>query len=85
VEIRLALSLPRDELSIPVVRKTGGLADTIENLSDDGSTGNGFMFEHYTGEAFLSSLKRSVETYQNQSVWRPLVARATLDWVFEQG
>lgn len=62
--------------SIPVVRKTGGLADTIVNLSEDASTGNGFMFEHYTGEAFLASLKRSVEAYKNEADWQRLVVRA---------
>jgi starch synthase len=62
--------------SIPVVRKTGGLADTIEDLSEDGSTGNGFVFEHYTGEAFLTSLRRSADVYRDHKVWRALMVRA---------
>jgi starch synthase len=59
-----------------VVRKTGGLADTIENLSGDGSKGNGFMFEQYTGEAFLGSLRQSADSFRNQPLWKNLVVRA---------
>lgn len=62
--------------TIPVVRKTGGLADTISPLSEDGSTGNGFVFEHYTGDGFLWALRKGVEAYHQKDLWRNLVARA---------
>ncbi len=62
--------------TIPVVRKTGGLGDTIRNLSLDGTTGNGFVFEPYQAEAFLGSLQEALAAYQKPEVWRPLVQRA---------
>lgn len=46
--------------TIPIVRKTGGLADTVR----DGKTG--FVFKHYTKEDFLSAIRRAVDIYYNQ-------------------
>jgi starch synthase len=62
--------------SIPVVRKTGGLADTITHVSSGLSTGNGFVFEHYTGEGFLWALREAAQSFQDQAAWRRLVTRA---------
>jgi starch synthase len=47
--------------SVPVVRATGGLADTVSNY-DDGS-GTGFLFEEYSPEAFWRALSRALELY----------------------
>ena len=49
--------------TIPLVRKTGGLADTVENLSLDGKKGTGFVFEDYRGEDLLFVIKRAVEAF----------------------
>ncbi len=61
--------------TVPVVRKTGGLADTIEDLSADGKTGNGFVFEEYSGSALLGTLRRAAEAYGQPKVWKALVQR----------
>lgn len=51
--------------TIPIVRKTGGLADTVK----DGKTG--FVFKDYKKEEFLKAIGRAVETYYNdKSHWR---------------
>jgi starch synthase len=62
--------------SIPLVRKTGGLADTVENLSLDGKKGTGFVFENYRGEELLFTLKRAVEAFHQPKLWKELVQRA---------
>lgn len=57
--------------TVPVVRETGGLADTVANF--DGRKGNGFTFSNYSGEALLIAIKRACETYQNQDAWRQIM------------
>ncbi|HLB95350.1 MAG TPA: glycogen synthase [Patescibacteria group bacterium] len=53
--------------TIPIVRKTGGLADTVR----DGYTG--FVFNHYDKDAFLWAIRRTVDVYYNQKEhWRKM-------------
>lgn len=57
----------------PVVRKTGGLADTIEDATPDalaGGTANGFVFEDYTPAALLDAITRALAAFQKPDVWR---------------
>ena len=60
--------------SIPVVRETGGLKDSIQD-SGDGS-GNGFTFSHYHSGDMLHALRRALAGYENKEGWAVLVARA---------
>lgn len=64
--------------TIPIVRKTGGLADTVR----DGYTG--FVFRHYDKHAFLWAIQRAVEVYYNQKdFWRKMqirVMRKDFSW-----
>ncbi len=62
--------------TIPLVRKTGGLADTVENLSLDGKKGTGFVFENYKGADLLFTIKRGVEAFHQPKLWSDLVERA---------
>jgi starch synthase len=62
--------------TVPLVRRTGGLADTVENLSPDGKKGTGFVFEEYRGRELLATLKRAVEAYAQPKLWADLVGRA---------
>ena len=57
--------------TIPIVRQTGGLTDTVR----DGYTG--FVFRHYDKNAFLWALGRAVDVYYNQKDhWRSMQIRA---------
>lgn len=57
--------------TIPIVRKTGGLADTVR----DGHTG--FVFRHYDKNAFLWAIRRAVDIYYNQKdYWRKMQINA---------
>jgi starch synthase len=61
--------------TIPVVRRTGGLADTVqdysESASDSSGVGTGFRFDDFSGEAFLGAIERALTLYRDSS---PLVA-----------
>ena len=62
--------------TVPIVRKTGGLADTIQDwdeLSYQGiDTGNGFSFYDYSGYALFSSVKRGIDTYLYKDTWNKI-------------
>ena len=62
--------------TIPVVRKTGGLADTIEEFNPDTGEGNGFLFTGFTPTEFLDAIKRALACYKRPEVWSPLVKKA---------
>lgn len=67
--------------AIPVVRRTGGLADTVRDVSPDLAEGTGFVFEQYDPEALLETLRRAASAYREEAPvsagsWRRLVQRA---------
>lgn len=62
--------------SIPIVRETGGLADTIRNFDPKTGTGNGFSFREYTPEALLDAAERALKIYENEEEWHALVRNA---------
>ncbi|MCH5163455.1 MAG: glycogen synthase [Clostridiales bacterium] len=55
--------------SVPVVRATGGLKDSIINYDQEG--GNGFLFEKYATEDFLFAVKKAIELYHTPS-WQEI-------------
>ncbi len=61
--------------SVPIVRSTGGLADTVEDYDPATGRGNGFAFSDYSEEALLGAVERATKTYRRQDVWRTLMER----------
>src|SRR4029077_2358385 len=62
--------------TVPVVHATGGLADTITNLTEAtlaNATANGFSFDQYTPKALAEALDRACRAYANRQVWLQLV------------
>jgi starch synthase len=57
--------------TIPIVRATGGLEDTIEDVQ--GSSGTGFKFKQYTAADMLKAIQRAVAAYRDQPSWRKLM------------
>jgi len=53
--------------TVPVVRATGGLDDTIEAF--DGTSGTGFKFHEYTGAALLDAIGRALEAFRWPRLW----------------
>ncbi|MBU4331757.1 glycogen synthase [Patescibacteria group bacterium] len=62
--------------SIPVVRATGGLVDTVEDFNPRTKQGNGFVFKGYDSIEFLIAVTRALENYHHKTCWRGLVKRA---------
>lgn len=62
--------------TIPIVRATGGLQDTIVNYSAARDTGTGFKFRSYSERAMVQALQRACEAYADQRAWRRLMERA---------
>ena len=60
--------------SVPIVRETGGLRDSVTDSGDN--MGNGFVFSSYNAHDMLHAIKRAVEGYQDQKGWAILVKRA---------
>jgi len=58
--------------TIPIARKTGGLADTVHDFDPKTGEGEGFVFEEYSSKALFGAIKRAIETYHKKTVWRPL-------------
>ncbi len=62
--------------TIPIVRLTGGLRDTVSDAGDDGSRGNGFTFTAYEAPALRDAVMRALAAFKNKKVWRKLQVRA---------
>jgi starch synthase len=61
--------------AVPLVRRTGGLAQTVSDCSLDLSSGLGFVFENYDKNDLLAVLRRAVAAFQRQEGWRELMIR----------
>jgi starch synthase len=63
--------------TVPVVRRVGGLADTVFDLDDTDSSGDGgatgFLFDAATGGALASAITRAVTAYRADATWRRLM------------
>jgi starch synthase len=59
--------------TVPIVRETGGLADTIEKYNEKDEKGNGFMFSKYEAKDMIKETKRALKLYQNKSVWHKIM------------
>ena len=60
--------------TIPVVRSTGGLADTITEYKN--GKGNGFVFDKYEGTDLMKAIKRALKLYKNREEWIKLIRLA---------
>ncbi len=61
--------------TVPIVRATGGLADTVRDIDLKTGDGDGFVFEQYESTAFLSAIQRGLQLYQEQDTWYTVVKR----------
>ncbi len=58
---------------VPLVRATGGLADTIVDPCDRTAPANGFLFQEQTGTALIEGLDRALSTYHQAKAWQTLL------------
>ncbi|MFA5051417.1 MAG: glycogen/starch synthase, partial [Patescibacteria group bacterium] len=70
--------------TIPIVRATGGLRDTVKNVKLNNDLldlnkrviGDGFSFSDYNSQKFLVAIKRALNFYQNKKIWRKIQINA---------
>jgi starch synthase len=59
--------------TVPIVRATGGLDDTIESWDARSGKGTGFKFTEYSGESLLLTVKQALQAYRDQTSWQVLM------------
>ncbi len=59
--------------TVPVVRATGGLDDTVEQFDPRTLRGSGFKFKEYSGEALLETLQAAIGVYHDRKAWEGLM------------
>ncbi|MBI4727449.1 glycogen synthase GlgA [candidate division TA06 bacterium] len=62
--------------SIPVVRNTGGLADTIVDYQPSSADSNGFLFDGFNAPELTSAVKRALQVYSTKENWARLAKQA---------
>jgi starch synthase len=62
--------------TIPVVRATGGLDDTIKEFNPETGRGNGFKFNVYSSAELIKAVKRARYLYRNNLLWAKLMKNA---------
>ncbi|HUS14020.1 MAG TPA: glycogen synthase [Chloroflexia bacterium] len=70
--------------TVPVVRKTGGLADTVEDYDQATGAGSGFVFTEFSPEAFGEATERALALYADSAAWQALIQHdMALDWSWD--
>jgi starch synthase len=57
---------------VPIARRTGGLADTIQPVSRHVNGGTGFLFTKPYPSVFAETVKRALRYYQKPELWRQI-------------
>jgi starch synthase len=71
--------------TIPVVRRTGGLADTVEPWDPATGRGNGFVFDHYNAAGLEWAVARALEAWRDPAQWSRIVRNAmAADWSWQR-
>jgi len=61
--------------TVPVVRQTGGLKDSVQEFNPKTKDGNGFVFAEYKSDHFFAAIKRALTLFKNKAVWGDLVKK----------
>jgi starch synthase len=61
--------------TVPVVRKTGGLADTVFDYHEFAGEGNGFSFVDFASHALLDAVQRACSLFRDEQTWRTIQRR----------
>ena len=62
--------------AIPIVRKTGGLSDTVKDHAFSSSDGTGFVFKEFDSQAMMIAITRAFENFQSKITWKTIQKRA---------
>src|SRR5688572_12273985 len=58
--------------TVPIVRATGGLDDTVQNFEESSGTGNGFKFQEYRSPALLEKIREALYFYGKPEAWQQI-------------
>ncbi len=61
--------------ALPLVRRTGGLADTVVDIDEHPAGGNGFVFDHFDPWVLLDTIDRALRHYNEPDIWTKLIKR----------
>jgi starch synthase len=61
--------------TVPIVRKTGGLADTVHDYDEYNGEGNGFSFQDFNSYALYTSVQRALALFSQKENWREIMKR----------
>ncbi|WP_306536420.1 glycogen synthase GlgA [Geobacter sp.] len=64
--------------TVPIVRRTGGLADTVIDVTGNPREGNGFSFSDFNGESCWDAIQRALAAYRDREGWRKIMRRGML-------
>ena len=56
--------------TVPIVRATGGLDDTVEAFDLEHGTGTGFKFAEYSGGALMYAVRQALQHFMDERIWR---------------
>ena len=59
--------------TVPIVRETGGLADTVINFNEKNGEGNGFVFKKYDSKELLKEVKKAVKLFDDKKSWAKIM------------
>lgn len=59
--------------TVPIVRATGGLDDSIDSWDPRAKKGTGFKFHEYSGDALLRTIHQALDAYKDQTSWQRLM------------
>lgn len=63
--------------SVPIVRETGGLKDTVQAYNEYTGEGNGFSFTNYNAHDYMYTVRRALAVYRNEEAWKQIVANGS--------
>ncbi|MBC7333193.1 MAG: glycogen synthase GlgA [Actinobacteria bacterium] len=72
--------------TVPVVRDTGGLSDTVKDINNEGDItkgGTGFKFKDFAGSDFLNAISRALSFYRKKDLWERIIEngmRSDFSW-----
>ncbi len=59
--------------TVPIIRETGGLADTVIKFNESTEEGNGFIFKKYDVDEMIKEIKRAIKIFEDKKIWQKIM------------
>jgi starch synthase len=71
--------------TVPIVRQTGGLADSVQLVDAAAGTGTGIVFQNYNEAALNWAINAALDLYEDKPLWRKIVRNGmTMDFSWDK-